>query len=524
VRNTATAFATIAKYRDLDLEFETPAANRPRFRVLMKSPDSYRAHRAEARVASVAEEALKKSEELFRLFMHHLPGSAWIKDTRGRYIYANHDAERLWDKSLDELIGRTDEEIFPTATADQFRENDRLVISTRRSLQTVETSPRDDGLHYSLVSKFPIFDAAGVPVFVGGIAVDITERKRAERALEIALLEVQQLKNRLQGENVYLQEEIKTEQNFEAIIGQSPPLKRALQSIERIAPTDVTVLIHGETGTGKELIARAIHDLSPRRERPLIKINCGAMAPGLIESEIFGHERGAFTGALQRRLGRFELADKGTIFLDEVSELPLDGQVKLLHVLQDGEFQRVGNSRSTRVDVRVIAATNRDLQQAVRAGSFRSDLYYRLNIFPLEVPPLRDRKADIPLLVDFFLAKFAKKLGRGFQRLSPEVIKRLSSYPWPGNIRELQNVVERGAVISRGPVIQIDESILAGAAGLEPSPSEKLGDIERAHILRVLAQTGGKVHGTEGAASILGVHPSTLRSRMEKLGIKSQRR
>ncbi|MGH9848041.1 MAG: sigma 54-interacting transcriptional regulator, partial [Blastocatellia bacterium] len=356
--------------------------------VLMKKTDPDHPQRAIAEIL-VPEEALPESEERFRLFMRHLRGSAWIKDTRGRYVYANQTAERLWQKTLHDLLGKTDEEIFPAATADQFKENDRLVISTRKSLQTVEFSPRDDGLYYELVSKFPIFDERGVPVFVGGIAVDITERKRAEQALQKALMEVEQLKNRLQGENVYLLEEIKTEQNFDAIIGQSLPLSQVLQNVERIAPTDVTVLISGETGTGKELIARAIHDLSLRRDRPLIKVNCGAMAPGLIESEIFGHERGAFTGALQRRVGRFELADKGTIFLDEVGELPLDAQVKLLRVLEDGEFERVGNSRSKQVDVRVIAATNRDLQQAVRTGSFRSDLFYRLNIFPMEAPPLR---------------------------------------------------------------------------------------------------------------------------------------
>lgn len=348
--------------------------------------------------------------------------------------------------------------------------------------------------------------------------------RQSQEALQKALREVEELKNRLQIENIYLQEEIKTEYNFEEIIGQSTPLQRVLRNVEHVARTDATVLIHGETGTGKELIARAIHNLSQRKGRPLVKVNCGAISVGLVESELFGHEKGAFTGALQQRIGRFELADGGTIFLDEVSELPLDTQVKLLRVLQEGEFERVGSSRLINVNVRVIAATNRNLAEAVKSGLFRSDLFYRLNVFPIDVPPLRERKSDIPLLVNFFITKFAKKLNKQVQGFSKETMERLMNYPWPGNIRELQNVIERAVVLAQGPTIRIDESLLGLNIGSQTQSKETLEEIERSHILRVLEQTNWVIDGKKGAASILDINPNTLRSRMQKLGIKRPHR
>jgi transcriptional regulator with GAF, ATPase, and Fis domain len=297
-----------------------------------------------------------------------------------------------------------------------------------------------------------------------------------------------------------------------------------LRKIEQVAPTEATVLIHGETGTGKELIARAVHDRSRRKGRPLVKVNCGSIPSGLVESELFGHEKGAFTGATQRRIGRFELANGGTIFLDEVTELPIDTQVKLLRVLQEGEFERVGSSQTLKVDVRVIAATNRDLQEVVRSGMFRADLYYRLNVFPLEVPPLRERKDDIPLLVNFFLGRFGKKLGKEIHGVPQKAMASLTSYSWPGNIRELQNVVERAVVLASGPIVNVDDSMMRGDDGAQVSPVETLENVERNHILRALNETAWVIHGKKGAAEILGINPSTLRSRMEKLGIKRTQR
>jgi len=351
------------------------------------------------------------------------------------------------------------------------------------------------------------------------IEIAINNAQQAE-ALHKALREVELLKNRLQAENIYLQEEIKTEHNFEEIIGQSAAIQTVLHKIEQIAPTDITVLIQGETGTGKELIARTIHNLSQRKDRPLVKVNCGAIPAGLVESELFGHQKGAFTGAIEQRIGRFELADGGTIFLDEVSELPQDIQVKLLRVLQEREFERVGSSKPIRVDVRIIAATNRNLAQAVKAGLFRSDLFYRLNVFPLEIPPLRERKSDIPLLINVFLSKLAKKLGKHIHGLSRDAMDRLMRYEWPGNIRELQNVIERAVVLAHTPIIHIDDYMLQVNTSLESSNSKRLEDMERSHILHVLENTNWVIEGKRGAASILGLTPSTLRYRMKKLGIK----
>jgi transcriptional regulator with GAF, ATPase, and Fis domain len=311
------------------------------------------------------------------------------------------------------------------------------------------------------------------------------------------------------------------------IIGRSSALRAVLRQVEIVAPTGATVLIEGETGTGKELIARAIHDRSPRKNRALVKVNCGAISAGLVESELFGHVKGAFTGALTNRDGRFTLADGGTIFLDEVGELPPDTQVKLLRVLQEQEFEPIGGSKTIKVDVRVIAATNRDLSAMVREGKFRSDLYYRLNVFPLTMPALRERAEDVPLLTMFFLEKFARKLGRPITHVAEETMSRLCAYGWPGNIRELQNLIERAIVLTKGPMLQIEAGALSGAS-VAPAPATSapaasggiaLEEVERQHILTVLIQANWRIEGAGGAARMLNLEPSTLRSRMKKLGI-----
>jgi formate hydrogenlyase transcriptional activator len=350
--------------------------------------------------------------------------------------------------------------------------------------------------------------------------------------------QIARLKSRLERENAYLIEEIHAEHNFEEMVGSSPAFLALIDRIQRVAPTDATVLISGESGTGKELVARALHSRSARRDKPLVKINCAAISAGLVESELFGHVKGAFTGASDRRVGRFEFADGGTLFLDEVGELPLETQVKLLRVLQEHEFEPVGSNRTVRVNVRVIAATNRRLEEAVHTGTFRNDLYFRLNVVPIELPPLRDRREDIPDLVSFILANCNRQFGRKVESVAEESMARLMDYTWPGNVRELQNVIARAVVLSSGPVLRLGEDLTPPGAAIasavqikaevispETPPKSKaagrmkLEEVERLHIISILEQTHWVVEGPRGAAHILDLHPNTLRSRMKRLSI-----
>jgi formate hydrogenlyase transcriptional activator len=370
--------------------------------------------------------------------------------------------------------------------------------------------------------------------------VELLQQVAAQIAIAIenalAFKEIEALKNKLAEEKLYLEEEIRSEFNFEEIIGESPALKRALAEVELAAPAGTTVLLLGETGTGKELFARAIHNLSPRRDRTFVKINCAAIPSGLLESELFGHERGAFTGAINQKIGRFELADRGTLFLDEVGDLPLELQPKLLRVLQEQEFERLGGNRTQRVDVRVVAATNQDLAKLVSERAFRSDLYYRLNVFPIQIPALRERAEDLPLLVRYFVQRFSRQLNKGVEYIPADAMDALTHYSWPGNVRELENLIERAVLLSPGkelriPFAELKSTALTPSAGADSSSSftsstsltssiSTLEEAERQHILRALKQTEWRIAGPKGAAVLLDIKRTTLQARMRKLGIR----
>ena len=371
----------------------------------------------------------------------------------------------------------------------------------------------DGTYRWFLIRYNPLLDDDGNVTRWFASGSDIDDLKRAK----------EQAKN----ENAALRDEINSASMFEEIVGSSAPIRTVLQQVARVAPTDSTVLITGDTGTGKELVARAIHKRSARSARPFVAVNCAAVPASLIASELFGHERGAFTGALQRRQGKFELADGGTLFLDEVGELPADTQVVLLRVLQEREFERVGGSRPIRIDVRVIAATNRDLQTAIAERAFRSDLFYRLNVFPVEMPPLQERPTDIPMLVEYFVHRLSKRAGKKITGISSQTLDLLQSYPWPGNIRELQNVIERAVIVSDGELLTVDSRWLAGRSTPAPASKQPLGDAlgerERAMIEGALAETKGRVSGPSGAAAKLGLPRSTLESKIRSLGLNKNR-
>ncbi len=347
---------------------------------------------------------------------------------------------------------------------------------------------------------------------------EIEEHRQSEESLSKAFAEIKILKDQIEVENIYFRHEHNMRHRFDHIRGQSDGLKYVLFRAEQVAPQNTTVLILGETGTGKELIAAAIHDMSPRKERPLITVNCVALPANLIESELFGREKGAFTGADTRQVGRFEVAHGSTLCLDEIGELPLELQAKLLRVIQHNEFERLGSSQTIKVDVRIVATTNRNLEEEVRKGRFRQDLYYRLNVFPITVPPLRQRQEDIPILVQVFTERYARKLGKQITSIQKETMKALQDYPWPGNIRELESIIERAVILCPGPVLQLADKLAI------PSPPSSAGmntleEVERNQILKTLSETRWRIEGKDGAAAILGLHPSTLRARMQKLGV-----
>ena len=468
-----------------------------------------------------AETALRESEERFRNIADSAPVLIWIWDAEGRNTFINK-------VGLD----------FTGLTKDDFRGRGWLHPVHRHDQKSLDESYRKgQELHQSVVAEFrlrradgeyrwfystsaPRFDADGHFLGLIGTCVDIEDRKQAERALQLAITEIDQLKNKLQEENFYLKEEIKLIHDFDEMIGESEALKYVLFKIEQVAPTNATVLITGETGTGKEMVARAVHGASYLKHMPLVKVNCAALAANFIESELFGHEKGAFTGAIGKRIGRFELAQGGTIFLDEIGELPLDLQVKLLRFLQEGEFERLGSSKTIKVDVRVIAATNRDLRAEVEKGNFREDLLFRLNVFPITVPPLRERKDDIPLLVNYFVQRFCKRLGKKITSVSQGVMRTLMDHSWPGNIRELANVIERSVISTKGETFKsvegMDSATASNGSGIATATLEQ---VERDYISQILKSTDWKIEGKGGAARILGLNPSTLRTRMQKLGI-----
>jgi len=480
----------------------------------------------------LARKELKQSEERFRNLMEQSPLDIVIFTPEGQITEVNTAWMLNWDFQADEA-----DKIFATynmRTDSQYEDlgfaplverafaGESIVLPPihyipsreldKMGLEDIEARSRWIQCHL-----YSIKDKNGSVESVVAINMDITEQKQAETELRVAFDEIEQLKNQLEAESAYLQDEIKLEHNFENIIGQSEALKYVLNRVEQVAPMDSPVLLMGETGTGKELIARALHQLSPCGKRALVKVNCAALPRELIESELFGREKGAFTGATTTQPGRFELAKGSTLFLDEIGELPLELQTKLLRVLESGEFERLGSSRTLQSDARVIAATNRVLEEEVRKGRFRDDLWYRLKVFPITVPPLRERQEDIPLLVKWFVDQLARKMGKRATEISKHTMQMLQSYPWPGNVRELKHAVESALITSQGDRLNFELPKIEDAA---LSDFKSFEEMECDYILRILKAKNWKIGGKDSAASILGMPPSTLRSRMKKLGLK----
>ncbi len=444
-----------------------------------------------------------------------MPQIAYVFDEESRLVRWNKNAEHVFGYSEQEMKGRPAMLFSDPAYRKKVDE----------AMQKVFTSGEEQIVETVYITKsgrsFPVYGNGKLVIINGkkyliGLAVDLTELKQAQHEIKEQLEEIQKLKEQLEAENYYLKQELNIQHSFDEIVGESNILKYSLYRLEQVAPTDSTVLLEGETGTGKELFAHALHQLSKRKEAPLITVNCAAIPPTLFESELFGHEKGAFTGANKRKIGRFELADKGTIFFDEISEMPLELQAKLLRALQEGEFERVGSAKTRKVNVRIIAASNRDLLGEVNAGRFRKDLFFRLNVYPITIAPLRERPSDIPLLVEHFVRRFNRKLAKNITTIPKKVMESLQQYSWPGNVRELENVIERAVILSNSSTLFIES---LKEQHINDNGFKPLTEFERDYIIKVLEHTYWRVDGPNGAARILDMHPETLRSRMRKLGI-----
>jgi len=459
----------------------------------------------------------EREEHLARIYASANDGIFVVDPQKDEIVEVNPKAAEIVGYGVDELVGMRMSTLHPDEMP-LFMVFSEGVISTGSGMSDRLTCRTKEGTKVPVEMSASALHVKGKSLMLV-IVRDITERVKADQALHKAMTEIEELKNRLQAENKYLQDEIRASHNFEEIITCSEALKKPLRQVEQVAPTDATVLILGESGTGKELLARAVHSVSDRADRPLVKVNCATLPANLIESELFGHEKGAFTGAHERRTGRFELADGGTLFLDEVGDLPLELQPKLLRVLQEGEFERLGSPHTTTVDVRVIAATNRDLEKALATGDFREDLYYRLNVFPILCPPLRERKEDIPLLAKHFARKYGARFGKTMVDITEDVMEALQAYDWPGNVRELENVVERAIIITQGKYLDLGDSLPKHGAPSPDSAFLTIEALEREHISKALASVNWKVRGEQGAAKMLGLKPTTLEARMKKLNI-----
>ncbi|MEJ2169253.1 MAG: sigma 54-interacting transcriptional regulator [Desulfobacterales bacterium] len=466
-----------------------------------------------------SEESLRESEARLNLAADSAEAGLWILEIAGGYIWATEKTRELYGFAPgQELDFEGFIRIVDSEDRARIRRSVEQAVRTREDFREEYRIVHPDGsIRWMDARGRPYFNPSGEAERLMGVSIDISERKQMEDQLRARLEEIEGLKQQLEKENIYLREEIQLQNVHEEIVGRSQAMKQILAQVEQVARTDSTVLIQGETGTGKELVARAVHRLGARKDRSLVTVNCASLPPTLIESELFGRERGAYTGALTRMTGRFEVADGATLFLDEIGDLPLDVQAKLLRVLEEGRFERLGSTKPLRVNVRIIAATNRDLARDVAEGKFRKDLYYRLNVFPIAVPPLRERPEDIPLLVWTFVRQYEKKMGKRIDHISRKNMEDLQHYPWPGNARELRNVVEHAMIVSSGKTLE------AHAPRTTPSDipaSLSLQDAERRHILGVLQKSGWRLTGPGGAAEILGLKRTTLQSRMKKLGIK----
>jgi PAS domain S-box-containing protein len=469
-----------------------------------------------------AEAQLRESELRLNLAADSAGAGLWEYDCRTRLYWATRQAREIFGYTSDELI--SEERFESSVLPEDLPLVQRAINDAFQSAKPIDIEYRilDESRQMKWVcsSGRPYYDPDGKAERLLGVTIDVHRRKCLEENLRMRLKEVEFLKRRLEGENYFLREDLVREQGFEQIIGSSKALKTVLTAARQVAMTDASVLLLGETGTGKGLLAHAIHKMSARNDRALVTVNCAALPHNLIESELFGREKGAFTGAHARQAGRFEIADNGTIFLDEIGEMPLDLQAKLLRVLQDGEFERLGSTSTVKVDVRVIAATAQDLRSAVRNGRFREDLFYRINVFPITMPPLRDRTEDIVLLAQYLVEKFARKLGKKIESIPKATLARLLQYDWPGNVRELEHLIERSVIISPGPTLTVGNDWAAPPmTGSVSGSALDLASVERQHIIEVLHTTNWRIEGRGGAAAILDIHPSTLRFKLKKMGI-----